>query len=392
MQHDVSLTLGGTGTECDVWDGYRVELGIFIAGAPWSFELWRSADARSAWDQLAPSVRPGDWIRFAIDEHPQLVAQIDARARGGDRRGGIKLVMSGRDLAAAAIDSDADPRIHLSNTTLEDAANAMLEPLGIPLLIGANAQAARDVQTALRPGPHGASTRRPRRQRVGRFHPKPGEKIWHLLVELCRRVGLLCWPTIASDRTLAIAIDTPDYDQAATFVLQRREVNGVVAQDDPIIAGTEKIDIAGIPTEVFVCGHNADGDTAAGRFRAWLGNGGLFFDGRVNDALGARPRWIESTRATTQDHATQDAARVICDANRKLRLYECTVQGHGQMIGGRMRLFAINTVARIRDTAAGIDEDMYIERVTFHGSRNEGQLTDLVLHPLHAVQLVPAEP
>lgn len=390
--HDVALTLGSTGQVCDVWNGYRIELGLFVAGAPWEFRLWRSAGTRSAWDVLAPAVRAGDWVQFAIDGAPQLVAQIDARARGGSRAG-AELVIAGRDLAAAAIDAGADPRIHLTDTTLEDAATALLAPLGIRTILGADADVARRVQTSLRAGPRGSGAVRRHRQRVGRFHPKPGETVWGLLIEACRRVGLLCWPTIAADRTLAVVFDVPDYDQPPTYVLAREERGGVVPVGSAILSGTDRVDVGGIPTEVHVCGHAADGDGQAARFRYMLGNGGLFFDtARVAPAstFGARPRWINSHRALGHDQGMQDAARVICDANRKLRRYECTVQGHGQRVQGQMRIFAINTVARVRDTVAGVDEDMLIEHVVFEGQRPGGQTTTLTLHPLNAVQLVPA--
>lgn len=392
LNHAIKLTLGSGAIECDRWDGYTITQSIFEAGCAWSFEIWRSDLPSGAWDVLTAAVRAGDWITLSIDDAPQLVGQIDARSRGG-AKGGAKFVLSGRDLAAAAIDSDADPRIHLNNTTFADAASAMLGKIGIKVQVGTDADQARAVQTSLRPGPHGVVvSSHPRRASVGRFHPKLGEKIWGLIQTLGRKVGVLSWPTIAADQTLAIVVDVPNYNQLPVFTLERREVDGVVDGASKILEGWDDVDVAGIPTDVYVSGHSADGDAPHARARAHAPNERLFFDDvRVTDreTFGLRQRWIESPRGGEQDAAEQDAARVLADANRRLRRYRCVVEDHGQLVNGAVRLYAINTVANVVDTVANVNQAFLIERVTFRGSRAAGQTTEMILHPLYQIQLIP---
>ena len=79
------------------------------------------------------------------------------------------------------------------------------------------------------------------------------------------------------------------------------------------------------------------------------------------------------------------------------RQYECTVQGHGQVVDGAMRLYAVNTMARVRDdlcsspTGAPLDESMLITRVTFDGGRQSGTTTTLVLVPKDSISVIPQD-
>lgn len=119
----------------------------------------------------------------------------------------------------------------------------------------------------------------------------------------------------------------------------------------------------------------------------------------ANDALARRslvvsplppqPVFLHSARARNPATARQEAARVMAAAMANWRTLTVLVQGHGQTVGGRERLYAVNTMARVVHTLADLDEDMLVQRVEFLGSRREGQRTRLTLGTKGAIALAP---
>lgn len=77
------------------------------------------------------------------------------------------------------------------------------------------------------------------------------------------------------------------------------------------------------------------------------------------------------------------------------RRYKCSVQGFGQRVQGEDRLYAVNTIATVRDDlmvdadGRGMDERMLITEVEFTHSRKEGQTTNLTLVPLNSIVVTP---
>ena len=84
------------------------------------------------------------------------------------------------------------------------------------------------------------------------------------------------------------------------------------------------------------------------------------------------------------------------------RTYTATVRGHGQRVDGVDRLFAINTTARVVDSACSdpdgnvLDEVMLMTRVEFRrarvaGTGGSGTQTTVNLVPLGAIDLTPTQ-
>jgi hypothetical protein len=399
LEHDIRLMLGATGTSCDVFDEYRAVVDMTQVGNPWLFTLWKSDDAQSAWDVLTGAttpVRAGDWVGLTIDSALQLVGQVRRREIDNAGREGVKLVIAGGDLLAPAVKAHVDPRAHLDeNTVLPDAITGLLGPLGIDVTVGVAAQTARAVAQGARRGAHGAADdARPRRPRVGRVHARDDDTAWGLVETYCRQVGLMAWIAPLAERRVGIVLDVPDYAQAPTYQFVLRTDGGQAPDGAQIETSNYVVDTDDVPTNVFVRAHSARTDAQPARYLAQVANGGLFSDALAADLVSLQlpslPRWLRSTRSHGPQAAQQDALRVIADANRRLRTYRCTVQGHGQFTRHGLRLFAVNTVARVRDDVCRIrDESFLIHRVEFHGSRRSGAMTTLEMHPLGAINLVP---
>jgi prophage tail gpP-like protein len=88
---------------------------------------------------------------------------------------------------------------------------------------------------------------------------------------------------------------------------------------------------------------------------------------------------------------------MVAEAMADFRSYKCTVQGHGQDTDTGHLLYAINTMARVRDDVCTdangnpLDESMLITRVEFMRSRQTGTTTTVTLSPRDAISVVPQD-
>jgi prophage tail gpP-like protein len=440
--HEVTLTLRSSGTRLTVWDQYDIVLDLFEPGSPWTFTLWHSDAEDSAWRRLNAEVQEGAEILVAIDGAPQLTGRIEERRTKVDDTGAT-LTISGRDLAGPALTWNADPRIVLRGRTVESALGELFNRVGIEVLVGANANAAREVQTRARPGAHGAhatSRRSTRRNRVDLSRARPDETVWQVAESICRKLGYMMWvaPSDLAASQLALVVDVPDYETPVLFAFERRVREGAVTQESKILASELVLSIRDVPTVVYAFGRAPRGDVRPARHASAAQNdrllsvqlsplsaGGL---ARLPDAgaapapltasttspapatrlpyqndglarwpqvvspLPPQPKFLHTRRALNPATGRQAAERFMSEAMRKFRLYTVTVQGHGQTIDGRMRLYAINTMARVYDRLSELDEEMLIHRVQFTGGRDGGEVTRLTLGTKGAYVLQPEAP
>jgi prophage tail gpP-like protein len=390
FHHEITLLLRSTGTKIDVWDGYAIVLDITKAGNPWTFRFWHSSsDQRTAWETLKREVKIGDQVVLAIDRACQLNGPIKARHIGGNREGAY-MEISGTDVAGNAIDWDADPKIALRGVPLEEAFEKLLEPLGIPLVIGANADAAREIPSRQRPGSRGqSSTRTRRRHRIDYSHPRPGEHVWQVMESIAKRLGYMLWVAPSASGELAIVIDAPNYEQEPAYSFVRRIRNGVATPESNILDGALNEDIRSVPTTVYGIAYSPRGDEQPARIRVPYVNEELARFPSVLNPLPVQPRYLHGSQAKTPAQARQSASRMMSDAMAQWRTYDCTVQGHGQPIKGETRLYALNTMCKVYDNIPSIDEEMLIQRIEFKGSRSAGQTTHLTLGTKGSIVLDP---
>lgn len=393
ISHAVSLLIGDSSTEVDAWDQYTLSLSMLRAGQPWTFSIWRSADRRTTWDVATRTVKLFERVTVTVDGHPQLTGRIETIERHARGHTECALVISGRDLAGPAQSWDADPTVSIRDTALEDALASIFDPLGLTVRVTA-AAAARSMQSA-RPAPAPP----PRRRRVvDRSHPRPGEKVWDLATSMVRRLGYMLWVAPRTDGTVGIVVDAPDYDQAPMYALARRLTQRGEGSGN-ILDGAEAISVRSVPTDVNVYTGSTRGAATSSRSRASVVNDALYSDsvtrGFISSTTQAQPQHVRSSRARTLQAAQKEARREIADAMREFYRYTARVQGHGQTVDGVMRLYAVNTVARVRDDlftdpqGRPLDASMLVTDVEFSGSRQGGQTTTLTMVPLRSIQVDP---
>lgn len=407
-EHTATLVLASSGIALDVWDEYEISLSMLDAGNPWTFSLWRSdpvdgdTSARlTSWDVVARNVRCFDRVMVSIDGAAQLNGRIEVRDIGADRSGGATVVINGRDLAGPAMDWDVSPSLTIKNTALGVAVPQAFAQLGITARV---VDSAANVQVTAResPGPRRTNTRARRLQVVDIAHPRPGERVWGFVQGMVQRIGYRMWVAPDAEHGIAVVVDTPNDNGTPSYVLFRRSVaHGAGAYEGNILSGRERINTRGAPTEVTVFSGTARGAQVSARTMVTTANASILDDvvtrGLVLQPPPAQPRYVSSPRSRTPERASQDASNTILDAMASFRVYECTVRGHGQTVDGARRLYALNTIARVRDDVAvdsqgrPLDEDMLITSIRFRRSRQVGTTTTLTLVPRGALALAPTE-
>ena len=419
--HTATLTLS-SGTDVDVFDRYTLTLDMMRAGNPWTVSMWRSiSGAREAsWEVLRREVKLGENVTFSIDGAAQVTGRIETlRTAAPDDKGGATMVISGRDLGGMAMTWDADPTVRLRGLALSDALTALFAPFGVPVLI-TDAAAARLVQSGTNRAslghasrPHATHTTRPhspsrgvhraharrRAQPIDQSHPRAGEKAWALAEEMCRRVGFLLWVAPSAEGGIAVVVDVPAFSTEDVFTFGRR-IEGHTATGN-ILKGAEAFSIKEVPSEVNVYTGTTRGDLISNRSRSQTFNAGVETSavnrGFLASPMPAQVRHIKSARSRTLAASAKEGERVIAEAMAGFRRYELTVQGHGQTVAGVDRLYAVNTMARVRDDLCSapdgspLDESMLITGVTFEGGRATGTTTSLVLVPKDSISIIPQD-
>lgn len=397
QSHEFSLALYQSATdhlEVRVFDEYRITLDMLHPGSPWTFTCWSSSVGETAFRDLKRAVRLGARAVFSIDGAVQMAGPIETAEIAVDRERGAGLILSGRDAAGPAMDWDADPKLNLRGRAVGDVVADILNRVGVEVHPTTGA-AAREAQGRPRSGGRGIAAH-PRRQRVDLAHARPGEKAWALVQEVCKRVGLLAWvaPDPEALTGMWAVLDTPDYASAPVFAFRRVLRDGVVVRNDDLpdlLKTNHRVSIKDVPTRVEAFGRAARGDEPAARLRHVFENELLATYPEVVSPLPAHPRFLHARRARSVASAKQEAARVLADGMATFRTYTCTVQGHGQRVGGAMRLYTINTMATVEDPLSNIAtaRPMLITRVDLQGSRGGGQSTELTLGQKGAIQVTP---
>ncbi len=381
--HEVVVRIGTAGTVVRAWDEVSIVRDMLAVGSPWTVTLWRQGRSDS-WNTIRDVARGFAPVSVEIDGAPQLRGTIE-RIRDGASRAGAPLTLSGRDAIAAALVSDVDPSLSLRGATLEEVAERALAPLGLGVVIGADADEARAIQAGARPGAR--TTKRTRRgHHVDRFKPKPGEKVWPFIESLCRRHGFLVW-SVPYGSGAGLVIDRPAYDTPATQSLVRRRVRASDREllcEGNILSGYRDLDLTEVPTTVTVFGHASVTSREDARHRAVIPNARLAHV-RVVDAYTPRPRYLRDSRARTLQIAEQRARHELARANAALESYEATVQG----FSNAGRLWTANTMVNIDDEVTGATGAWLVTRVTFQRSRAAGHTTTLRLVPRGALVVEP---
>lgn len=394
--HEIKLTFSN-GTPLAGWAEADVTIDMLSPGSPWTLTLHHSDGERdrfSAWWFLQQRALLEESIALWIDDTCQLRGRIERRKTRCSREGAT-ITISGRDIASRAIDSDADPGIFLKNVTLKDALDRLFLDVGLtPEILSGEAQAIVQSTPRRTRGSNRIATRR----ETTSLKVHPGERIWQVAEKLARQQGYMLWcaPSFANAGAgrdaVGIVVDRPNetIPENPSIVLARLS-NGDGTWRGNILESDYDLASQNIPTHVVGFSRttlNSDGDSSDRRV---VINDKLRDHPKVKPTrplgLWPRYRYIAPERSFSGDRVEKECQKVIAEANAELETYECTVQGFGQA----GKLYAVNSIARVRDELEepAIDGNFLITRVHFHQSRQRGQITQLRLVPVGAIQVLP---
>ncbi len=109
------------GTQFDKWTDYNIESDLLTAADGFSLTIPMPGDGPSR-VAMRDVYKPGSSIKVYIVRNGvkalQLTGIVDQREVGGERGDGTKMTVTGRDLARHLVDSDADPLIGVTGTTI----------------------------------------------------------------------------------------------------------------------------------------------------------------------------------------------------------------------------------------------------------------------------------
>lgn len=410
----------------DVWTSYKVESDLLTPADAFSFELGvggiaSDAGRRRRFDELRELVAPGARVKLYVGDdvtgrtrarYLQLSGRITEREVDADRGEGTTLRVSGYDDAWPLVQSHVPVSlVREAGTSFIALVRAAVEPWSIPVITDANA--ARDILTG-RAGltseqellveqarQQGISPALMRRSLVRRAaaaqkpldeylnttasdrgrsrsssgqtpsdlerltlrdaRPRPGETIWEYLDRHARRLGVLMWMSPRGQ----LVLGSPHYGQAPLYSFVRRFQNRA---DDPntILSGPVRDTLADRVSRVTVYGRTHGSDVERARVRATATD---------PDMTVPIEQVIHDNDVRTEAEANRRAKRALAESQARARTVEYQLPDHGM---GRY-LYAADTMARVVDEWAGIDEAMYVTGRTFSRSREAGTGTSVRL-------------
>lgn len=409
MPDTARLAIGAarTGIELTNFDELDVSLDMLAPGSPWTFSLWHSDHsprAENRWRALRALCKQGETVRVAINDATQLHGQIDVVEVNVSAEG-ESLTISGRDLAARAMDGDADPRLSLKGLLLPDALGRLMQDTWSEPAILVDGARQAEVQgrpqreraartasrTTARRSPH------PRTKKVDAFKISIGDKVWSVADHLCRRLGYLLW-CAPHEGSAGLVVDVPVESGPTLYTLERRQIaNGVLGGN--VLRWKYRLDGTDVPTHItaFASSRLSEHDDAHGRWvvvnTQYRDHPGVAHESTLSSSLVPKPRYIEPRRCSTIAHIEKAAERLRAEAMADFETIEATVQGWGQGEGNHRVIWAVNTLVHVRDDTAlpVIDGAWLCTRVAFHRSVARGTTTSLRLVPAGAIQVFPTE-
>lgn len=417
----------------DTWESYEITSDLLTPADAWSMSVpFRGTVVErremKAAIEGAPTVQLyiGRDVTGRHDERSlQMTGIVDDYAIDGDREGGVRLRISGRDVGGLLAGSSADVTLGVSEETeFVSFVRQMCQPFGIEvvtegaparsILTGAiqaepldaatlaQARAAGISPAAARRAMHrrlaleggrpldeelggtssraGARARRGsgsgqtgsdvERLRITEAKPHAGETIWDFIDRHARRFGVLPW----MDPRGRLILSAPDYGQRPLGRLQRWLDPTVSAERNNIVSGGLRRNIGSQPSTVTVYGRAHGHDATRSPFHSTITNADIAIH---------RPLVIHDPAVRSQEEAERRAQRELARLVQEATVLDYEVRDHGL---GRY-LYAIDTVLEVSDEVADIEGSYYVVSRTFSKTRDRGTTTRLRLVPLFAIAL-----
>lgn len=344
-RHVIKVLVGGN--EIRDWESYEIRLSL---RDPVSTAALSSAFQADRFEAL----RLGAEVQITIDGRPVFAGYLTQRTRRGHR-----LDISCHDRAWRLV-QDAAPLRRFRKDTIQSLAEAMVEGIFERVVF----------QNAKNRALYGSGARR-----TGGEPPvldkssdpvktPPGASRWAALAEVLLRADLLAWSS-GDGRSLILA--KPNFAQEPRYEFVLSDQGRGTCTDIQISESIEQS-----YRNVIVVGQSRTGD---GRFSY-----GINLERQATASDTTYPLDI-TRRIVEQCYTVEDAARLaqahLDDAKSEAVEYSVQAEQHGQA----GRLYAPDTIARIRDERNGFEELGFVTSVSYRGSR-QAESTEVQCVPL----------
>lgn len=374
-------------------------------------------------------IREGLKVGLMVNGVTILTGYIDEVHYSGSRGAGSVMTVSGRNCLGDAMDAVVDPTMVFDpKDSLSSIIKRVLEPYGFSNDPIADNDANRDVSTGNKYGykvykqPKSRSTGH--RKSRGGTKSKAGTALKSFLehqckprdhegaYEFCERIANKQGLHIrCSGDGLDVIVGKPEYDQEARYTLLRRRGNEN-GKDNNVLSGTVNRSRKGQPSVIVAGGggggNNVDRSTLKVIITNWMtaiNKDGTLIPGvqqvsdkypsayyvDLGDVLGdkpermfplilnpyprSRPWFLYDSEARNLEQLKNFALREMAKIQKKALTVSYEVEGHTQ----DGTLWAVDTMVHVEDEVADLNEDLWVDSVTFSKSRTGGTRTHLSL-------------
>lgn len=362
------------GQQVDGWQSGNVESSILT---PADKFVLRTPFTLRAWNTLRRDAR----TTILVDGTTLLDGFIEKRVRHG--KAGV-LEVSGRDRVGRLCDESA-PSIDYSGMLMLEAIRRLASPWFSPdQVVISNA---RNRRLRRGKGKRIAASTEPvvtinvRVPRRGQVHP--GESRWHLIHEIASRNGYIVFSS-ADGKELVVGLAHQSQEAQYLFYL------GEPGDPNNNVKDLTITEDDGDRFSLYLCsGVGGQGDTNYGA--NITDNRGVAFDNPFNRIDGTGRDFIHPKRMALPERAFDsydDADRVARNeqARRdyKRHIVSAEMATMGQALGSddTVTLFSPDTVGRVVDTQAGIDDKYYIASCSYSFNRDNGDFTTCHMVPV----------
>lgn len=350
-----------TGDEFAAWESCEINSQFLAACSSFTLD---AASEKSAID-LARSLAADAKVRLFVDDGEMVLTGYVDECKLSVSRSGYKVHVTGRDVLGPVVDGNVDPRMQVpKEATLLDLAKLVLTDQFKLLVDFEEAALPPEKQSKVGAPPAWNKSKHKRKTPIKDAKPKDNEGGMAYLSRIFMHHGYWLWASVGGGY---IHIAGPEYDQTPlndiTLVPGSSRTN--------VISATSTTSTRDVPSHVLVRGS----DSGRGQKSAVKGMATFPYARRF------KPVYMGDSNATTTEKAERIAAQFLAKKQKDFFHYECSVVGHA----GNGGVWAVNTIANIKDDVLGVSGPMWIESVSFRQSRGSGTTTDLKLIPLNTL-------
>jgi prophage tail gpP-like protein len=409
---NIALSIPGANLRIQTFTHYSYNSHFLTPSDGWSFTV--EDDIRIA--AVRKAAVPGAEVVLSINDHVQACGFIDSVDIQQTRDGGTTMTIEGRDKLGQVVDASADPTVKFAeNQTLLQILTAIFAPFGFDTFSETN-DANVSTITGSKRGVPTTKRGKPLQQFIKhQLKPYPKEGCFAFASRIAQRLGLWIW--LSADGT-SLVVGKPNFTPPADYQFSLIRTYDGGANDgsgrfNNILSGGVKVDMSEQPDVMWAEGFSGGAEFGHSRIRKFALNPLTAYDkdGTTSTAVAqfmfkyqdpedlvifplfgpesrilqrdqvngvvppVRVAYCHDDESKTPEELENFVRREMSLKTRRALTAHYTVEGHTQ--GGAP--WCVDTMVKVRDDVAGIDEPLYVLSRAFEKSRSNGTVTHLEL-------------